>query len=224
MLILAPHADDESLGCGGLIAEVCSRGQAVHVVVISDGTASHPGSQRYPAPVLAALRQQEALDAVACLGLEAEHVTFLGLPDGRLPQNFLGARAVARQLRELGSRIGIATVLATWRFDMHSDHIATYRYGALVSDALGAAYYAYPVWGLMLDSRAKLPAATLKGVALDVSRHLVVKRRAVMAHVSQTSPLIADAEHSFELSADQLNMYITDVERFISVRDRICSR
>lgn len=215
VLILAPHADDESLGCGGLIAEACQRGQAVHVVVLSDGTASHPGSKAYPASVLAALRKQEALDALACLGLAAEHTSFLGLPDGQLPQGFFKTRAVARQLHQIGKRVGAGTVLATWRFDLHPDHVATNRYGRLVSAALGASFYTYPVWGLLLGEQVRLPAVNLTGVALNIASHVAVKRRAVMAHRSQTSRLIDDADNNFELNAEQLKQLITDYERYI---------
>src|SRR5690348_7882879 len=37
-LVLAPHPDDESLGCGGLLAEATSRGYYVHLAVLTDGT------------------------------------------------------------------------------------------------------------------------------------------------------------------------------------------
>ena len=47
-LILAPHPDDESLGCGGLIAEACARGRPPAVIIVSDGTGSHPLSREYP--------------------------------------------------------------------------------------------------------------------------------------------------------------------------------
>ena len=71
LLVLAPHPDDESLGCGGLIAESCARGRDVHVAILTDGTGSHPSSPSYPAPRLRALRQREALAAVEALGLGA---------------------------------------------------------------------------------------------------------------------------------------------------------
>ena len=41
-MVLAPHADDESLGCGGLISELAAQGRPPVVVVVTDGTGSHP--------------------------------------------------------------------------------------------------------------------------------------------------------------------------------------
>ena len=220
LLVLAPHADDESLGCGGLIAEACDRGHVVHVIVLSDGAASHPGSTMYPAPVLAALRIQETLDAVRCLGLAAGHVTFLNLPDGRLPHSLRGARAVAGQVAAIGHSIGAASIFATWQFDMHADHVAAYSYGQLAARALGAALYAYPVWGLIPTDQARLPAVQLRGVSLDIDKHIGAKRKAVLAHRSQTSDLIADSRHSYCLTSQELDVLITDRERFIVVCTR----
>ena len=52
-LVLAPHPDDESLGTGGLIAACVAEGRRVHVAVVSDGAASHPGSRAWPPARLA---------------------------------------------------------------------------------------------------------------------------------------------------------------------------
>src|ERR1700729_3740365 len=84
LLVLAPHPDDESLGCGGLIAEHHARGHDVHVMVLTDGTGSHPRSREYPATRLAALRMQEARRAIVALGLPEDRIDFLGLPDGHV--------------------------------------------------------------------------------------------------------------------------------------------
>jgi len=84
-LILAPHADDESLGCGGLIAACCERGRPPFVVILTDGAASHPGSTQYPPERLRQLRSQEARKAVGNLGLASENLAFFDYPDTALP-------------------------------------------------------------------------------------------------------------------------------------------
>src|ERR1700722_17846159 len=71
VMVLAPHADDESLGCAGLIAELTRMGRPPVVVIVTDGTGSHPSSHAYPPSRLRALREREALQAVTILGLPA---------------------------------------------------------------------------------------------------------------------------------------------------------
>src|SRR5690242_4645032 len=98
VLVLAPHPDDESLGCGGLIAACCARGQDVYVVILTDGAGSHPHSRDYPAARLSRLREEEARAAVAALGLADDRISFFGLPDGRAPLRGRRLRAVAAQI------------------------------------------------------------------------------------------------------------------------------
>ena len=91
VVIVAPHPDDESLGCGALIAEAVGAGRPVRIVFLSDGTGSHPNSRRYPAARLRALREGEAQAAAAALGLAPAHIEFLRLPDRAVPSS--GAEA-----------------------------------------------------------------------------------------------------------------------------------
>jgi LmbE family N-acetylglucosaminyl deacetylase len=85
-LVLAPHPDDESLACGGLIAALATQGLPVRVVALSDGSASHPGSRRFPPMRLRGRREVELLAAVGELGLGPAAVRFLRLPDSRVPR------------------------------------------------------------------------------------------------------------------------------------------
>lgn len=68
-LILAPHPDDESLGCGGFIAEAVARGRPPVVVIVSDGSGSHPASREWPEERLTQQREKEAREAARILGL-----------------------------------------------------------------------------------------------------------------------------------------------------------
>ena len=45
VLVLAPHPDDESLGCGGTMALHASAGDAVCLVIATDGGSSRAGSR-----------------------------------------------------------------------------------------------------------------------------------------------------------------------------------
>ena len=66
-LVVAPHPDDETLGCGGSIAARAANGQRVVVAILTDGEAA--ATMRASAPdELAALRREEALLAASRLG------------------------------------------------------------------------------------------------------------------------------------------------------------
>jgi LmbE family N-acetylglucosaminyl deacetylase len=88
LLIFAPHCDDETLGCAGLIAMARRIGAAVKIVVVTNGDASFSTaissvkispSQHVE---MAYARQAETLAAVRELGLSEGDVIFLGYPDG----------------------------------------------------------------------------------------------------------------------------------------------
>ena len=83
-LIVAPHPDDESLACGGIIALLRNAGRDVRVVIVSDGSASHLNSPSHPPEKLASLRKDETLKALAILGVGKAEVTFMGFPDGKI--------------------------------------------------------------------------------------------------------------------------------------------
>ena len=85
-MVLSPHPDDETLGAGGLIAEACAEGQDVDVIVVTDGSGSHPRSKQYPRQKLVDLRYSEVHRAGVALGLQPDRVKFLGLPDTMAPK------------------------------------------------------------------------------------------------------------------------------------------
>ena len=94
VLVIAPHPDDESLCCGGLLARAKGRGLAAKVAFVTNGDGSRTGqifkTLREPlAPdndlfSIAQHRQLEALDALEKLGLTESDVAFFGFPDGGL--------------------------------------------------------------------------------------------------------------------------------------------
>jgi LmbE family N-acetylglucosaminyl deacetylase len=82
---VAPHPDDETLGCGGLISLLAQNGAAFYIVFVTDGSASHRNSTAWPTARLAAQREQEARNALVCLGIAHAPHLFLRLPDVDMP-------------------------------------------------------------------------------------------------------------------------------------------
>ncbi len=192
LLVLAPHPDDETLGCGGLIAEACARGEDVRVVILTDGAGSHPASKAFPPARLAALRQAEARAAAAALGLSEDRITFLDLRDGAAPREGPSFDALAARVAALMTRFGVGTICATWGHDPHPDHLAAHLIAAAAARRAAARHLAYPIWGWALPAATRLPDPALRGARLDISRNLPAKRRAIAAHGSQIGGAITD--------------------------------
>lgn len=118
-LVVAPHFDDEVLGCGGLVAQLSAAGGAVRVVFCSDGGGDTADPERRRAR--SARRREEAGRAAAVLGLAG--IDELDLPDGSLAQHVDAlADGLARVL--LAHRPHL--VLAPSPLEVSDDHRAAF--------------------------------------------------------------------------------------------------
>jgi len=102
-------------------------GRRVHLAFLTDGSHSHRGHPTLTPTALAKLRRAEAIAAAACLGVPADELTFIDLPDGELPR--LAAdereRAVAALSALLGNLKPTVTLVA-YRRDGSSEHEAAF--------------------------------------------------------------------------------------------------
>jgi LmbE family N-acetylglucosaminyl deacetylase len=208
--VIAPHPDDESLGCGGMIAEACRRGMPPDVVVLTDGAASHPGSSAYPPALLALIRKRETRRAMACLGLPAHKLHFLNVPDGATPHDEAGLADIVRDLCAVVADCD--TLLVTWRHDPHCDHLAAYLAVRAAADILSARVLEYPVWGLTLADDVVLPPTPWRGWRVNMAAQLTAKRAAIACHESQHGKLVRDDPSGFVLPADFLSRFDRDWE------------
>jgi LmbE family N-acetylglucosaminyl deacetylase len=215
-LILAPHPDDESLGCGGLIAACTAAGRQPLVAVLTDGAGSHPNSRAYPAARLRAVRAQETRTAVGHLGLAAERVVFLDQPDTAAPTSGPTFDAVVATLVALvRAEPACTAILAPWRHDPHCDHEAASLLASRVATAASVRSVAYPVWGWTLPSDTSIPTTPGHGFRLDIAPFLAAKRAAIQAHRSQYGDLITDDPSGFRLPTDLLSVFQTQFETFL---------
>ncbi len=90
VLVLAPHPDDEVLGCGGVIQQALAMGLPVHIAFLTYGDFYEFSFLIYrKRPVLTArgvegmgeVRHDEAMAADSVLGISRERVSFFGYPD-----------------------------------------------------------------------------------------------------------------------------------------------
>ncbi len=214
-MVIAPHPDDESLGCGGLIAEARAEQRPIRVVIVTDGAGSHPRSASYPEDRLRRLREEEAREAVGELGLDAERdLAFLRLPDRFAPSDGPEAQTAADAIVGCVNAVGAEALFVTWRHDPHCDHQASYRIARAVQNRVpNLRLYEYSVWGSALPPATPIEEA-FGGFRIRIARQQAKKRRAIAAHRSQTTDLIDDDPSAFRLSAQDLARFDWPYEIF----------
>lgn len=142
-LIFAPHQDDETFGCGGLIALKRQQNATVSVVFLTDGGADQQDS------LIVQTRHQEAMRALSILGVKTDHIHFLDYPDGQLNQ-FIHRQSAIAALAQLLVCYQPIEVYVPHCKDHHPDHEATY---ALVNEAITQSQVQvqliqYAIWAL----------------------------------------------------------------------------
>jgi len=176
VLVIAPHFDDEVLGCGGAIARHVACGATVTVVFVTDSryvdaNRHLPLHERMRLHVqLLAERKREALAAAARLQTHA--TIFL---DGD-PEEFERSPAVAARLAEILRRTRPEIVYVPTFLDRHPDHRAanTVLANAVAGESIDFECRAYEVWTPLMPNRL---------VAIDST--MDIKLAALACHASQ---------------------------------------
>lgn len=216
-LILSPHPDDESLGCAGFIATAIKQGCPPVVVIVSDGSASHPGSHLWPPERLASCRQEESRNAAKALGLPSGHLFFLGLQDSAVPTSGVVFEKTIRHILDLAVQHHCQNILVPWRHDPHCDHEAVWIMGQRVKALRpNLRILAYPVWGLTLPPEQKVEEPVPAGWRLNVEACLPAKRRAIEAHRSQRGLVVKDDPDGFVLPEYLMEKMLQPYEIFIA--------
>jgi LmbE family N-acetylglucosaminyl deacetylase len=216
-IVIAPHPDDESLGCGGLIIDACRQGLCGKVVIVSDGAGSHPDSKAYPPDRLRSLREKEAKQAGAELGLKPEDMLLLRLPDRFVPFEGEDAELAIGAIIDCVSEIGAGSLFVSWRHDPHCDHQASYQIARQVQWRIRRLrLFEYVVWGHTLPPSTEVgPIDSGFKIRID-DETLEKKRRAIAAHRSQTTDLIDDDPAGFLFTQMDLAQFDRPYEFFLA--------
>jgi N-acetylglucosamine malate deacetylase 1 len=169
ILVLAPHPDDEAIGCGGAILYHLRQGNEVHIVFLTSGENGGHGRSKIDT---VQVRETEARCAARVLGVTK--IEFWHLPDGNIR---LTTRAV-EQMRKKLIDFKPDIVFVTHEREMHRDHRAAVRLLRRAFTGLSGQrpnVLGYEVW---------TPVQTI-AASVDITGFLEKKLRAVRAYRSQ---------------------------------------
>jgi LmbE family N-acetylglucosaminyl deacetylase len=217
-VVLSPHPDDETLGTGGLIAEARTAGQEVDVIVVTDGSGSHPRSKQYPRQRLVDVRYSEVHQAGLALGLEPDRIVFLGLPDTLAPKSGPQFDAAVEETLNVIRRSEAGALFVTWERDPHCDHEASAELARVVRRmSPGLKLWAYPIWGWHIEASADIRQPPPMASRIDISPYRDRKLEAIAAHASQMTDLISDDPEGFRFDKNSLAPFLGQYEYFIEV-------
>lgn len=196
LVVLAPHPDDETLGCGALLFDAASQDVPCSVICVTDGSRSHPNSRIWSSDRLAQQRRGELEAAVAVLGVTMH---WLGHRDCQVQMDADISHLIPEN----------ALLLATWEGDPHVDHQSVALLARRISRPDVALAF-YPIWGRFTDRTAKARPVAASGAAL------AAKRRALACHRSQMTHLIDDDPEGFVMEAWRQEHFLEHPEIIIA--------
>lgn len=115
ILVLAPHADDEVLGCGGTIYKYSKKGCQINVAVLTN---ANKGAEELFSKNLIKKIRKEASEANKILNVK--NLMFYDLPAPRLDQYPI--YKIANLIQEILKKIKPDTIFIPSEKDMHVDH------------------------------------------------------------------------------------------------------
>ena len=141
-VIIAPHPDDEVIGCAGLIQALVERGTPPHVIILTGGEGSHRGCCNTSAEEIIAARHQLTLKAAATLGIHDSHIHCLNYPDGGVALE----HPTTESLRELLVQLSPKTLFVPHHGEGWSDHLQAAEITKHLMTGKDASIYEYCVW------------------------------------------------------------------------------
>lgn len=193
VLVLAPHPDDEALGCGGTIKLITSSGGTVDVAYLTRGELGVEPGGRPPVEAQDELARRRAAEAEAsCAILGVRRAIFLDGRDTQLGRNPDLWRLVAAALEADEYR----SVYAPWKDDGHADHTATFELllAALRNKPREIDVWLYEVWNPLVSN-----------MVIPIDATIEAKLEAIRAHKSQMATM--DYARAFRALAEYRSLF-----------------
>ena len=147
VMVIAPHPDDELIGCGGFLIKKKNEGSQVGIIYLTDGR-STSGWKNAPTEILNTPRYQEARNV--CNSLKIDMTSYLEGISGHLKANQLLVGSVRNFINEFSPKV----ILIPFINDPHADHIESNK---ILASALKKSrvalneikIFSYEVWSLV---------------------------------------------------------------------------
>ncbi|MBV2181853.1 MAG: PIG-L family deacetylase [Castellaniella sp.] len=183
VLVVVAHADDEVLGCGGVIARHIANGDSVHVLYMADGVGARGGELE----VEIMCRGRARDEALRILGVT--QWCALDFPDNRM--DGLPLLDIVQPLERIISAIGPAIVYTHHWGDLNVDHRLTHQAvmtacrplpGSSVRQILTFEVMSSTEWSSFGET------SFAPNFYVDIKAHLELKCRALMAYDLEMRP------------------------------------
>ncbi len=168
VLILAPHFDDETIGCGGTIRKHILGGNRVSVVYITDGREGIPDLK--DKKKVTEIRKGEAQKAMEILGVrDIYYLNEIDMAE-RMKEE------TVHELRKVIDGIRPDLIYLPWFLDNHVDHVKTNKLLRQVHRESNRNFNvcAYEVWTPMVPN-----------IMVDISETIELKKKALSCFESQ---------------------------------------
>lgn len=200
ILVLAPHPDDESVGCGGSISKCLAAGHDVHVIVLTDGrcgsaqirqlSGNNPESGKLQ-KALIETRRTELQSAMELIGVT--QIQFLDAMDSQLT---LEIESISKTLAHEIDKWKPDTVILPFITDRHADHFAASRCLIEACKLLDSNYT-----GNLICMGYETWSPIYANVLIDISSTMDKKLEAINCYQSQ----LADVD--YKAAIEGLNRY-----------------
>lgn len=192
-MVFSPHQDDETFGCGGMIALKREQGIPVVVVFLTDGQGGGDGNYEEKQHIIET-RKKEALAALKILGVESSEVYFFNKQDGKLPDLDIESRKhIVVQITNLLNKYQPGEVYVPHQKDCHRDHEATFSLvkAAINETQINIDFFQYPIW--MFWRAPLFIMLKLSDIAaanpMSITSVREKKRNAIASYISQIEHL-----------------------------------
>ncbi|BCS32228.1 hypothetical protein TBR22_A14380 [Luteitalea sp. TBR-22] len=215
VVVLAPHPDDETLGCGGVIARRAAEGRRVVVVVVTDGRAllRRFGVTSNPSELeVSTMRKDETRRSVDILTGGKGEIRFLDVQNERLVAE---QAETTRRVTALLAELRPSELYIPSPFEGHAEHVATNAIARAACEASGACGEVFE-FIVTLKRDTDLSAVPRRRVGVDVSGFRALEQQALQQFRSHLDVITPTRPTPFE--TDGYRRYLTHEEPFLVLR------